>query len=106
MPDSMIAIISNVVATGRMMKGRDGLMDALLSNRSGAVGCYWAPRDRRPLPGPPGGGAAVPFAALPGARFPVVVFPSELAFAAPAPRPAAAPAGLPAGPVPPPGLPS
>jgi hypothetical protein len=26
----MIAIMSSVVATGRMMKGRDGLMDALL----------------------------------------------------------------------------
>ncbi len=33
MPDSMIAIMSSVVATGRMMKGRDGLMDALSNDR-------------------------------------------------------------------------
>src|SRR5215470_20294428 len=62
MPDSMIAIISNVVATGRMMKGRDGLMDALLRDRSGAgaVGCHWARRDRRP-PFEESAGAVVAF---------------------------------------------
>src|SRR5258708_25139509 len=32
MPDGMIAIRGSVVATGGMMKGRDGLMDALLND--------------------------------------------------------------------------
>src|ERR1700730_15810259 len=71
MPDSMIAIISNAGATGRRMKGRDGLMDALLSGRSRAceIGCHWARRDCRPPFGEPAGAVV----AFPGVAFPGVV---------------------------------
>src|SRR5215467_16214923 len=94
MPESMIAIISSVVATGRMMKGRDGLMEALLDalvsdhSRVGAIGYHGARRDRR-LPFCESAGAVVafPVVALPGVAFPgVAVAGDALRSAGPAAR--------------------
>jgi hypothetical protein len=86
MPDSMIAIINRVVATGRRMKGRDGLMsrtsganaDASRGARGAGAAAHGAPRDRRDprAGGSDGDGAADPTgvprlgAPLPGTALP------------------------------------